>query len=67
MITCREASQMISEGMDRTLSFGQRVRLALHLMICTGCSRVKQQFAILRQMAASYPVTDEGDEPPPQP
>lgn len=49
MIPCRSAHQLISEGMDRQLDLGERVRLRLHLTMCTMCSRVEKQMDYLRQ------------------
>jgi hypothetical protein len=35
--------------MDRQLDLGERVRLRLHLTMCTMCSRVEKQMDYLRQ------------------
>ena len=49
MLTCKEASRLSSEGLDRKLSVGEWLALRMHLALCEGCSRVKQQFQFLRQ------------------
>jgi len=60
-LNCKEASRLMSEGLDRDLDLGQRTALRLHLLICTACSRVKAQFAFLHRAAPLYPGPD--DEP----
>lgn len=63
-LTCKEASQLISEGADRDLDLGRRAALRLHLLICTACSRVKTQFAFLRRAAGEYPGPESDDGSP---
>jgi len=48
MYSCKEVSQLISESMDRTLPFYQRVLMQLHLMICKYCARCKLHFEAIR-------------------
>ena len=52
MLSCKEASRLVSEGLDRRLGFGQRVALRLHLAICDGCSNFSRQVAFLRAAGA---------------
>ncbi|MYN46294.1 hypothetical protein GTP23_14680 [Pseudoduganella sp. FT93W] len=53
--TCREAHRLVSEGMDRELSFVERTRLRLHLMVCDGCTRFNGQMALLRTAMRRFP------------
>ncbi len=62
MITCKEASRLMSEGLDRELGVGDRARLRVHLAICAACTRVRRQFDFLRR-AGSRPWRDEGPAP----
>jgi predicted anti-sigma-YlaC factor YlaD len=62
MITCKEASHLLSERLDRDLGVGERARLRVHLAICAACTRVTRQFDFLRRAARAYPGPDE--EPP---
>ena len=65
-LTCKEASRLMSEGLDRELDLGQRTALRLHLFICTACSRVKRQLEFLRRAAGAYPGP-EGEDGKPKP
>jgi hypothetical protein len=49
MLSCKEATQLVSQGLDRRLGFGERVALRLHLLICDGCTHFKKQTAFLRK------------------
>jgi hypothetical protein len=49
MLTCKEASRLVSEGLDRRLGFFERVGLRLHLAICDGCTNFQRQMAFLRR------------------
>lgn len=52
MLTCREVSRLASQGLDRRLGFGKRVRLRVHLAICEGCANFSRQLAFLRKAVA---------------
>ncbi len=43
MLTCKQASQLVSQSLDRPLSWSERVQLKLHLLICDACRHFKQQ------------------------
>ena len=55
MLTCRDASRLQSEALDKDLSFLQRLGLALHLMICKWCRRYGRQVRFLREAAHEHP------------
>jgi hypothetical protein len=57
-LTCREASRLLSEGLDRELTLGQRVSLRLHLTLCDACTRVKAQFEFIRRALTNYSAAD---------
>ena len=68
-LTCREASRLISRGLDRELTLGQRARLRLHLTVCDACTRVKAQLEFLRRAVSAYSrgdTPDREDERPPR-
>ena len=48
MLNCQQASQMISQSLDRQLTWRERFNLRLHLTICKYCARFKQQLVTLR-------------------
>jgi hypothetical protein len=46
--TCKEVSRLVSQGLDRRLSWGERARLRVHLVVCDACTNFKRQVDILR-------------------
>ena len=48
MLTCKQASQLISQSLDRPLIWSDRVKLRFHLFICDACTRFNLQLNQLR-------------------
>ena len=47
--SCKEVSHLVSQGLDRELGLGERLRLRAHLAICNGCTNFKRQMEFLRR------------------
>ena len=58
-LTCKEASRLISQGMDRRLSLAERIALRLHLSICDACTRFSSQVQFLRRALRAFPGPDD--------
>ena len=58
-LSCREASRLISQGMDRRLSFTEKITLRLHLFVCDACTRLTRHVRFLRRALKSYPGPDD--------
>ncbi len=54
MLTCREATTLISQSIDDRLPVGRRVALRLHLIMCKLCSRYKRQLVFLGSAIRKY-------------
>jgi hypothetical protein len=61
MLNCKNASQLISQSLDRKLSFKQRWQLKFHLFICDACYRFNQQLYQLRAMLNKMRQQTEAD------
>ncbi|WP_394780154.1 zf-HC2 domain-containing protein [Undibacterium sp.] len=48
-LTCKEAHQIVSEGLDRDLGVFVRTRLRLHLSVCDACTNFNGQMQTIRQ------------------
>jgi hypothetical protein len=48
-LSCKRASELLSEEQDRDLSFTEWSALQAHLVICAGCRAVSGQFKLLRR------------------
>jgi hypothetical protein len=52
MLTCKEVSRLVSQGLDRRLGFGERLALRVHLALCDGCTNFSRQVKFLRRSVA---------------
>lgn len=62
-MNCKDATQRLSEALDRDLSASERLTLQAHLLMCTGCTQYKKQLAVLRLAARRLA---RGEVPDPQ-
>ena len=51
-LSCKEASRLLSQSMDRQLSLGEQARLRLHLALCDACRNFNRQLKQLRHAVA---------------
>ncbi|NBR27803.1 MAG: zf-HC2 domain-containing protein [Betaproteobacteria bacterium] len=47
MLTCKDASELLSQAQDRPLGLRERLVLKLHLLICHGCSNFSRQLDLI--------------------
>jgi hypothetical protein len=52
MLSCKEVTRLVSQGLDRDLGFAERVRLRVHFAICDGCTNFRKQMDFLRKAVA---------------
>jgi len=53
--TCKEASRLQSQALDRKLSLMQRIGLGIHLRLCKWCRRYGKQIGFLHDAAREHP------------
>lgn len=64
MPTCQEMTRLLSDAMDRSLPFHLRMRMYIHLAICTFCQRYHDQLKLLRHMLRNHGARlDEAQHP----
>lgn len=63
-LTCKQATELVSQGLDRKLTGWERLKLKLHLAICDACSRFVRQTAFMRR--ALKRLAEEDEPPPPR-
>jgi hypothetical protein len=54
VISCREASRLISLRQDRPLDWRERIKLRAHLFLCDVCTRFDRQVAFMREAMRRY-------------
>jgi hypothetical protein len=61
--TCKQATRLQSEAMDRRLSFFEKLGLRLHLLLCKWCRRYGAQLKFLRSAARQCQEHESGQGP----
>ena len=59
MLTCKDASKLMSQSFDRDLTFTEKIGMRFHLLICKACQKVHLQLAFLHKASnrlASEPM-----------
>lgn len=54
MLSCKEATRLLSEAQDRKLDLPEKMQLEMHLAICQGCRNFKGQMNFLRKACKRY-------------
>jgi len=49
VISCKEASRLLSQAQDRRLGWVERLKLRGHLALCDFCTRFEQQLKFMRE------------------
>ncbi|KAB0658971.1 zf-HC2 domain-containing protein [Acinetobacter courvalinii] len=58
MLTCRQATQLLSEKQDRPLLLLEQSNLQLHLFACRSCRRYGKQIRTLSQLSKEFKKVD---------
>jgi hypothetical protein len=61
MLSCKQASEIISQSLDRKLTIRERFSLKLHLLICKYCRYFSQQLSALRVAIGANVYSIEND------
>jgi predicted anti-sigma-YlaC factor YlaD len=62
MMNCRDATQTMSEELERPLTLSEQVSLKVHLVVCPPCRNFRQQAAFLRESMRAYARDPEDAE-----
>lgn len=54
MLTCKKATRLMSDSLDRPLGRGERLNLRLHLFFCRGCRAFRSQIGWLREISHGF-------------
>lgn len=54
-LSCRSATELVSQGRDRPLRLKERIALRFHLAICKNCTEFNRQMRVLRSLAQRFP------------
>lgn len=54
MLNCRKVSQLISESIDRDLSWLTRIRLRVHFAMCRVCHQLQKTMVQIHQASRTH-------------
>lgn len=54
MLTCHQATQLMSSRLDREISLNKKISLKFHLMMCKSCHRCDQQLELIHQAGQQW-------------
>jgi predicted anti-sigma-YlaC factor YlaD len=60
MASCKEASRLASDSLNRRLTLRENLALRTHLFMCAACRRFEKQIAFLHRATARIGATDAG-------
>ena len=58
MLSCREATRLLSERQERDLRKGERMALSVHTLLCSGCRQFGRQVVFLRQAMRGFAAAE---------
>ncbi len=53
MQSCKRATELMSQQLDRELSTSEKMGLKMHLMMCKSCRNCNLQFKVLHDLASA--------------
>ncbi|AEF53262.1 zf-HC2 domain-containing protein [Marinomonas posidonica] len=62
MMNCKEATQLLSEKLDRPLATKEKVLLGVHTAICSSCKQFGKQMEDLRTISKHYTKLPDQDD-----
>jgi hypothetical protein len=54
MLSCKEASMLLSQAQERDLGLKEQFFLKLHLLLCDGCANFRKQLTVIRTAVRRY-------------
>lgn len=48
MLSCKQATELMSQAQDRPLRLAERLSLRVHLWMCAGCTHFGRHLEVLR-------------------
>lgn len=61
-MNCIEATQLISQSLERPLTRAEKFQLKIHTIMCSGCRNFGHQAPLLRVISRSYTPLRENNK-----
>lgn len=63
MLKCKQATELMSQSLDRDLTLNERIRLKLHLFICSGCVNCNKQMRLIHHAMEKFKNIEQSRKP----
>ena len=67
MLSCKEATRLVSDSLDRKLQLRVLLLLRIHLLLCKFCTRYRKHLLFIREAIRRHPDRVERLEEPSSP
>lgn len=64
MLSCKDATRLISQSMDASLPVTKRIGVRIHLLICIYCTRYEKQLRLIRETLRRLSAAEDHPERP---
>ncbi|MDH2916556.1 MAG: zf-HC2 domain-containing protein [Gallionella sp.] len=55
MLDCKHNTELLSQSLERRITWRERLAMRMHLMMCRGCRNFEKQLAFIRKAARELP------------
>ncbi len=55
MLNCKQNTELLSQSLDRPITFREKIAMRTHLMMCRGCRNFEKQLAFIRKASHELP------------
>lgn len=62
MMNCHDATFLMSQCRERTLTFSERMKLRFHVGMCRGCANFERQLPRLGDAVKAYAAYSQGKD-----
>ena len=59
MINCKEHAKLLSQSLDQSMPFWEKVSMKMHQFLCPVCKQLRIQFDAIRNVCRLTPEDDE--------
>ncbi len=54
MLNCKQNTELLSQSLDRPITFREKLAMRLHLVMCRGCRNFEKQLTFMRKTSREW-------------
>lgn len=54
MLNCKQNTELLSQSLDRPVTFREKLAMRLHLVMCRGCRNFEKQLTFMRKTSREW-------------